>query len=420
MSYSELIKNFDKIREYVREFYVYGFKSREEYTEKSKRSYDNEKRRVESWLGEYMRFVRTSDGKTVFLSIDSRAEKHNPLYKAWKSKSFTDGDITLHFIIFDILCDDGKSYSLSEIMTLIDKKYLSCFKNPFVFDESTIRKKLKEYINEGVITWEKQGKIVLYSRNKTSVLPKSKDFLDFFSEVSPCGVIGSFLLDKYENRDDILSFKHHYITSAVDSDILAKIFQGIREKRKISVKKIGFRTKKEIETLVLPLKVLISVQNGRQNLLAYNFSAKAIQSFRIDYLLSVQLKEVFDGFEKIRKRVDEMKGEMWGVSCKQKYNSILEDASFTIKIRPDEDYILRRLHREKRIGKIEKIDNETYKFSVSVFDSEELVPWIRTFIGRITQMNFSNRNIENKFKKDINRLYELYDIDEENSGKGGA
>ena len=33
-SYSELIKNFEKIRSYMRDFYVYGFKSRDEYRSK--------------------------------------------------------------------------------------------------------------------------------------------------------------------------------------------------------------------------------------------------------------------------------------------------------------------------------------------------------------------------------------------------
>ena len=37
-SYSELVKSFEKIRAYMREFYVYGFKSREEYSAKSARS----------------------------------------------------------------------------------------------------------------------------------------------------------------------------------------------------------------------------------------------------------------------------------------------------------------------------------------------------------------------------------------------
>ena len=31
MPYSELIKNFQSIRDYMRQFYVYGFKSRSEY-----------------------------------------------------------------------------------------------------------------------------------------------------------------------------------------------------------------------------------------------------------------------------------------------------------------------------------------------------------------------------------------------------
>ena len=105
MAYNELVKNFKRIRDYMREFYVYGFKSRDEFNKKSARSYDDERRRLESWLGDYMQFRQTAEGKNMFLSIDSRLTKHNPLFKAWKTKSFTDGDITLHFIIMDILSE---------------------------------------------------------------------------------------------------------------------------------------------------------------------------------------------------------------------------------------------------------------------------------------------------------------------------
>ena len=86
-SYNELIKNFERIRNYMREFYVYGFKSRNDYDKKSARSYDDERRRLESWLGDYMRFERTRDGKNMFISIDSRVTVHNPLYRAFKAKS---------------------------------------------------------------------------------------------------------------------------------------------------------------------------------------------------------------------------------------------------------------------------------------------------------------------------------------------
>ena len=71
-SYSELIKNFERIRAYMREFYIYGFKSRDDYSKKSARSYDDERRRIESWLRDHMSFVRTPEGKNVFISIYSR------------------------------------------------------------------------------------------------------------------------------------------------------------------------------------------------------------------------------------------------------------------------------------------------------------------------------------------------------------
>ena len=102
MAYSELIKDFKRIRAYLRDFYVYGFKVRNDFSEKSARSYDNERRRVESWMGDYVSFSQDSRGKRVFLSMDSRSIPHNPLYRAYKAKSFTSKDILLHFYLMDL------------------------------------------------------------------------------------------------------------------------------------------------------------------------------------------------------------------------------------------------------------------------------------------------------------------------------
>ena len=88
-----------------------------------------------------MQFRQTPEGKNVFISIDSRWSNHNPLYKAWKTKSFTDGDITLHFILFDILFDPSIEMSFSEITDQIDER-LSRFSELRMFAESTVRKRL--------------------------------------------------------------------------------------------------------------------------------------------------------------------------------------------------------------------------------------------------------------------------------------
>ena len=57
MAYNELIKDINRIRPYIRDFYVFGLYTRNEYAARygiSPRSYDNERRRVESWLQEFL------------------------------------------------------------------------------------------------------------------------------------------------------------------------------------------------------------------------------------------------------------------------------------------------------------------------------------------------------------------------------
>ena len=414
-SYSELIKNFEKIRAYMREFYVYGFKSRDDYQNKSARSYDDERRRLESWLGDHMSFVRTPEGKNVFISIDSRTIRHNPLYNAWKAKSFTDGDITLHFIILDILYAPSVKKTISEILEQIDDKYLSGFEHPMMFDESTVRKKLKEYCEAGIIISEKEGRKMYYHRAETTDLSDLNDVLHYFSEVAPCGVVGSFILDKEKADTDAFTFKHHYITGAIDSGVLAALFTAMREKRAVTVCNLSRRRDLPQQNRIVPLRVLISVQGGRQHLIAYLPEYNHFQAYRVDYLSNVKLEEPTPRFDELRAQLDLMQSNMWGVSVKRnnRGEAPLEHVEFTVKIEENEEYIIRRLEREKRIGTVEKLDAHTYRFFADVYDSGEMIPWIRTFICRIVKMNFSNRSVENQFKKDLEEMYRLYGIEQE-------
>ena len=409
MAYSELVKNFNRIRDYMREFYVYGFKSREKYTRKSARSYDDEKRRLESWLGNYMKFRQTAEGKNVFISIDSRLSGHNPLFKAWKAKSFTDGDITLHFILFDILSNPDISMSLGEITREVDE-YLSQFSEPRMFDESTVRKKLKEYVAEGILETEKRGKALLYRRAASVPLP-DENVLDLFSEIAPCGVIGSFLLDKTDAREAPFVFKHHYITQALDSEILCSLFCAMHEKRRVEIESVNRNTGAKSRNAVVPLRIFISVQNGRQYLLAYNLRLKRMKPYRLDNILTVVAKECFEKFDALRKTLDGMQPRMWGVSMRGRGNGT-EHVEFTVRYGEDEEYIHRRLEREKRCGRVEKIDEHTSRFSADVYDAEEMIPWIRTFICRIVSLEFSDKELETRFKNDLRATYALYGEDE--------
>ncbi len=407
MAYSELIKNFEKIRDYMREFYVYGFKSRDEYDKKSARSYDNERRRIESWLGDYMGFRQSENGKNIFLSIDSRSSSRNPLYEVFKSKSFTDGDITLHFILFDILHSSEAELTLSEINDEISE-YLLCFENPMEFDESTVRKKLKEYVSLGLLECRKEGKKSFYSRTADTDISLCSRAIEFFAEAGLCGVIGSYMLDKTENKNEYFSFKHHYITHALESEVLCALFEAVREKKWVNLTNSPRRYDGERKETVLPLKIFVSVQSGRRYLAAYSKISRNFKMFRLDYISNVIPSEECEGFDCLREKFSVLEKNMWGVGYGGKNG--LEHVEFTVHIGRNERHIYNRLMREKRCGNVERIDENTAKFTADVYDSNEMLPWIRTFICRITSLEMSDKLVENRFRTDMTDLYRMYGI----------
>jgi len=404
MAYSELIKNFERIRDYMRQFYVYGFKSRTEYDQKSSRSYDNERRRIESWLGDYMSFRQDASGKNIFLSVDSRTISRNPLYNAFRAKSFTAGDITLHFFILDILID-GEKYSTKEIADILSAEYFSHFENVEEPDESTVRKKLKEYVSLGILKSEKQGRELLFSRNTDTVdLNSWKDAIDFFTEADPMGAIGSFFPDGGE--DSHFRFKHHYILHTLDSQILCDILLAINEERYIDITIHGKRDHSERKYLIFPLKIYISTQTGRQYLLGYQPYRKKPLFYRLDNIHAVKMMDVAENSEEIRKICELFYDNLWGASIGNATST--EYIEMIIRAEENEWYIVDRLHREKRNGYVEQIGKNRYRYTAVVYDATELLPWIRTFIGRIEKLECTNSFVTDTFYQDLEEMSKIY------------
>ena len=289
-------------------------------------------------------------------------------------------------------------------------EYLAEFREPKMFDESTIRKKLKEYEKEGIVLAEKRGKTMYYSRPPMEELP-SRDVLDFFSETAPCGVIGSFLLDKTEEGDDLFGFKHHYITSALDSEILCALFPAMSEKRMVTLKLVNRMEKDLKPEEVVPLQVMISVQNGRQHLMAYVPRLDRIRSYRVDYIVSVKTGDVCERYDELLNTFRSMQSHIWGVSTQGQTGSRMEHVEFTVRYRDNEQFIHERLEREKRCGTVERLDGNTSRFSADVYDVREMFTWIRTFLCRITEIRFSNEELEQAFREDLERMYRMYEIE---------
>ncbi|MGN0502343.1 MAG: WYL domain-containing protein, partial [Ruminococcus sp.] len=406
MAYNELIKNFSKVREYISQFFIYGFKSRNEYDAKSARSYDNERRRIESWLGEYMSFRQNPDGKNVFFAVDSRCIPSNPLYNVFKAKSFTSNDITLHFCILDMLVDcDG--LSAGEIAEKLSDEYFSAFDNSPEPDLSTIRKKLKEYEKLGILKSRKQGNQILYSRNESDVQQdKWSDAIKFFSEASPLGVVGSYLLDKQEKPENIFSFKHHYILHTLESEVLYPLLCAITDELTVSLEAVSSRSQRISQHKAVPLEIRISTRSGRRYLLFWHEKLRRMMLFRLDSVKSVKLLEKAENIEKLRESAKRFDNHLWGASTGK--DRSLDHVEMTVYVGENEEYMINRLEREKRNGKIIPVDSHRFKFVADVYDAVEMLPWIRTFTGRITKLTSTNPTLLETFNEDLKAMQFMY------------
>ena len=405
MAYSELIKSFDKIRGYMRQFYVFGFKRREEYDAKSLRSYDNERRRIESWMGECMSFRQNEAGKQVFLSVDSRTIRHNPLYKAFKAKSFTDNDLILHCYLLSMLAD-GEARSAHGIIEGV-AELLGRFPQLKLLDDSTIRKKLREYEEQGLLIGEKRGRELFYRLTPEAVDRSSwQEAVEFFAEADPLGVIGSYILDRSEEDRELFGFKHHYILHALDGEVLLSALEAIGDHRRVRLTNVSLRSGQACEHLAYPLRIYISTQSGRQYLLCWHYGLRRMQFFRMDAITKIKLEEQEPEPDRFADSYDRFRKNLWGVSGGRDHN--MDHVEMDVRVEDDEWFIPQRLERERRWGHVEQIDEHTWRFTADVYDTSEMLPWLRTFIGRILRLEFSNPKVRRTWQDDMRALARAY------------
>lgn len=407
MAYSELIKDFKRIRAYLRDFYVYGFKVRSDFSEKSARSYDNERRRVESWMGEYVSFTQDSRGKRVFLSMDSRSISHNPLYRAFKAKSFTAKDILLHFCLMDLFRDQG-FVELRDVLPLLEESYPEAIGN-LVMDEKTVRLKLQELVQMGILLREKQGRKILYRMAEGIIdLTGLEDAVDFYSEALPVGVVGSYLLDKLERQKSSFRFKHHYPMQTIDSEVVADLLEAIQRRCAVEVAVLN-PANGEVRRENTPVKIYASTETGREYAVMWAHQEQKFFLTRIDRIMEVNLQEENPHWEQLRAEFEKQAAHIWGMSSRTAGGvQKLQWLEMEIVFEPDEPFILQRLQREKRCASLTKLEEGRYLVRAEVFDPYEMMPWILSFTGRIARLESSDVRVMGDYAEHLRCWEELY------------
>lgn len=409
--FQELVKSFPKTREYVRDFFVYGFKTRNEFKNKSPRTYDNERRRLESWLSPFVHKDHLSNGANISLAIDSNLLDTNPLFRVWKTKSFTDNDIVLHFFILDLL-QDGVKMTAEEITDDLLTEYEA------FFDIQTVRRKCNAYQKEGLLQKQKKGKTVVYSLDTSLAqwLKSNANILDalaFFQLAGNLGMIGNQLTDQLDYQNQTFRVKHSFFVHTLEDEILLDLLTTIRQQNSVLLEIKSSKKGIINTTYCVPLQIFISTRSGRRFLCAYIDRSKRFTCFRLDTIKKVTPLEKTEAYEELQTKLNRNRRQLWGVSFQGRERHHLDKLTMTIQVfEPKESYIVDRLRREGRGGTVTKTAPNIYQYEIEVFDCNEMLPWIRTFIGRILSLECSAKSVERRFYEDLQTMYQMYQIEE--------
>lgn len=411
--FNELIKNFDKIRDYLRAFSVYGYKQRDDFAHKSSRTYDNEKRRIQSYLDPYIHEQTSQKGKRISINFDYLSITANPLFEGFKTKSFTKNDMMLHFILLDILIS-FESLTLTEIYDHLTFDYLNAFENYKSIDQRTIRLKLQEYINAGLILENKEGKTAYYRLAPNPLAHLSSDTinrlytaLSFYQNVAPLGLLGHFILEKEHAHQPYFAFSNLHFSNTVDDLLVSELFRAINEQ-----KLVRFIHQNNVDTIALPLKLVDNVEQGRRYITAYNYSDNQYKFFRLDRLIEIKvLDEVDDFLPQKLKIIDTLLDTTWGIALSMMdspHQSEVWELILHIDEQTENDLLLYLKNAHSKTS-LHRVGPNTFHYTLSILDGNEAVPWLRQFISRIISIDCNNQGALHRFIQDIKLMNSYYE-----------
>ncbi len=407
--YREVVAHFSKMRDYLREFFIYGFRTGSEIGVKSGRTSSDEKHRIESFLDGYVGAKVGSDKrKRVFISVDSAQVYENPFYNAFYNCGFNNRDIKLHFFILDIL-------SAKEHLSVpqISERLYSYLDDDDYIDSQTVKIKLDEYVREGLLERDTSKTPYLYYLSSPSAhelfdeIDGLADSVKLFSSLAPFGELGDSMLKDADQKNDIFRFKHSYLVYALEDEILFSLTECINEDCS-AVLSYTDRNGKESLIDCVPLKIYTSSQTGRRYLIAYYPFLDKLSAYRLDRIKSVTITNPCKSCDAYRERLAHEGKSVFGVTFA---NSGQKPIHFAMTLYIDEQkepYVVTRLEREKRCGTVTPEGNGIYKYEAQVYDPKELMQWVKSFIGRIIKIECDNPQLIQDFENDITQMFKMY------------
>lgn len=415
-----LIRDFENIRVILRDIYIFGCFSRDDFIEKqgiSGRKYDKEQQRISAYLPQkFIRKRRVDKKVLLYCSYNSMDSRNNYLADTYRNKSFTALDVMAFFFVQQLLSstEEMTASEILDALPLVNKNA--------IFTKDNLRVKLDELVEKGFISAQKQGRTTRYrlSEDIWSVFEDDElidicTYLQFMKNVSPLEMPYYFVYDKLAlyiqverklniAEYEVFSFKHNHLFNSLDNDILLDI---LRAKKQCALLTVSFYTKQN-DINVIPGEVIHDSAYGRQYLSCYDIDSEKETIIRIDKINRVSLGRKMNASEK--KKASELNSCSSKSWCTSKTEHGPEEIVIHFIFDEEkEPFILRRIVNEGHGGTVRQIDNDIYEFRLQVENPDEMIPWVRSFGERARVISSGSRETEKKIAEDWKRALEKYE-----------
>ena len=230
--------------------------------------------------------------------------------------------------------------------------------------------------------------------------------------------------DSFFNKQEnpVFFYKNHRLQNVIDDDITWTVLDAIHN---TNVIQYMYRTKSGSlkECTVLPMKLVIDYQYGRQYFFCYDYAYKGFNIQRLssvsDISVTKKIKQPqkFEFVEEKDKDADihQIYNHVYSKHLDSVWNIAMGENTSDVSIHfhfPEKSYSkqLSRLKSTRHHGTITELGNGRVDFSVTVQSELELVPWIRGYGAYAIVDQDTNPDLAAKIKTDWEEALKQYEI----------
>ena len=424
-----MIKRYDDIRHQLRDIYICGCYTREQYMERyqtGERKYAMELGRLLQYLPQGFLNVRREGGRDVwYCTYPVSDNMENVLGRSYCNKTFTIRDIVAFFLTMQIL-SGGERLSMAQILNRIPDEE-SIDMGPANFTPH-----LRKMTGDGFIVRHEENRAVTYSLAddfwegfSENELLDIYSYLGFLKNVSPIGMPYYFLhrklrlyLRKERNTvpDDrpVFCFRHDHRFTVLDNEILLDLLRAEEAGRTVNIRYgSASMTQTAMYSNVVLQGIVHDCISGKQFVITRTEDTDEVKTFRLDRIAGVSLAGDASAWMKDKAAVSE---RYWCVS--EPFGKLKEVVIEFLFDEKKEAFVRDRIIREGHGGTLRRIDRNRYEYRVSVTDTNEMIPWIRSFGERARVV--SGEDLERRLADDWRKAAEIYESEERQNGSTGT